>query len=761
MKKRLVLIIAIILILSFALVGCNLITLNEERDSDQVVASVDRGGVFAEVTKKEFVSYFNSSFPTYANYFGWTVEEGADFFLSMLTREKITLILAVEKLEKQRGQQINKTKFNAILQQNVKKDDSTKGYAVYSAYLMDLLDWDEKVYVKNQTNKMFKDKYDEYIKTELENEKIKNEENKDEDEKNNTKEPRPVKEEKEDNEFKYDKNIGEEDYEAIMSFFDEFKPNENSTQAEKDAYKKQEKILKDYYASYEYYLAKQAESRIVEKYKETYKDELSEEEINTRVTNKYKKLLNEQKKSYNTSDSYKSAIEGDSTVIFHNGKYVRIKSILLQFSESQQNVLKYINDTFSKEEQKDYVKKLREILVFGNIEDIKLPDLIPDSKLGLKVFKSNPDYDPNKPASDPSDEKSGTNYPYIPNPAFDKDEDESETNQKWLSVDFKNILGELCDAIANAAIDADKEYEDLYKDERDEDIAKNPENKEKYEIGKKMFVNQKKAEKFEEWIYLVNDDPGMFEGKDYTETPIGNSSSYVSEFTALVRQLLIDNGTAGSTSIANLGNLFIDDYSFTVEGEEKHTYNGQIYKQTVKVDKFDKNLVKQEDSVVYTYVDKDNANNKLSFVINEFGVHIVMLTNVPIDKEYNDESKYSVEENKDFDMDKFVSYEGNKDLIKEYNSFYTFKPNAFIGFDEETGKAITVADKLLEELQDTFDSTIYSDHTKNLFKMYGEDLFSAKDDEEAAAGYKDFKFNIKRTNSVYKGLISQAKKAFG
>ena len=45
MKKGLVLVVAIVVILTFVLAGCNLIVTNEERDGDQVVATVEHNGL--------------------------------------------------------------------------------------------------------------------------------------------------------------------------------------------------------------------------------------------------------------------------------------------------------------------------------------------------------------------------------------------------------------------------------------------------------------------------------------------------------------------------------------------------------------------------------------------------------------------------------------------------------------------------------------------------------------------------------------------
>lgn len=734
MKKRFVLVIAVILILSTLLAGCTLFSVNAERDSEQIVATVEHKGLVAEVTKAEFVNYFNQNYQTYYNYFQWSAEEMGEYFISVLARQKMNIVLAVEKFGSEKDGGINKTKFNAIVKKNVKKADVKKGYDVYAAYLLSLLDWDEQKYVKEQTNKMFKDSYDEYIDNELENEKIKaEEENNNNSSNKNTKEPRPTKDDTEDITFKKEPVITDEyiaEVKGMKTFFEEYKPNDNSTKHEKDAYKEQEKALEKSFTSYDYYLAKQAESRLLTKYQEAYKD-TDLDSVNIRINENLKNTLNEQMKAHKTADSYKSAMEGDSVVIYHNGRYVRVKSILLQFSDEQKSALEFIQKKFTGDAGEEYVKQLREALVFGNVDgSLDIPALLTD-KLGLEVYKSNPDYDPKKPASDPADKESGTNYPYIPNEDYDPEKDDD--SKKWVSEPFLDVIVELGKAIEGVNESAAKDYDKKYASLSGYDSSS-----EAYQVGKQMFINQKKAELFEDWIYSVNDDSGMFGGTEYTETPVGNSSDYVVEYTALVRQLLSDNGTAGSVKVdTTSGKSFVDGVVTT----------------TAKVG---------EEDIVTIYT---STEGNISFIVNDFGVHIVMLTTVPVDFGYNgdinDSNKhYTVEENVDFDMEQYNPNKYSKDelaQIREYNSFYILKETAYIAFDEETGKAITVREKIGEGVQDTYDEYVYSEHSKKLYSMYGEKLFDKKDDKEPAKGYADYKFELTLHKSVYNSIIKRYK----
>ena len=733
MKKKLVLVIAVILILSFVLAGCNLFTVNAERDGDQVVASVKHNGLVAEVTKSEFTNYFAQNYQQYASYFQWTPEEAGEYFIAILARQKMTVVLAVEKVCKERGIEVDKNKFNAILKDNVTKGDDKKGYDVYANYLLSLLDLDEQKYVKEQTNKMFQDSYDEYIETEVENDRIKAEEEKNNSSsssKEDVKDPRPTKDKEEDTTFKKDNTVTKEDVDSVIDFFTANKPNDNSTQYEKDAYKNQEKALTNTYLSYDYYLAKQAESRLSSKYQDYFK--ASSDGVDVKVNKNYEKTLQEQINSYKTASNYKSAIEGDTTVIYHNGRYVKVKSILLQFSDEQKAALDYIKKKFEGEAFEQYVQEVRKALVFGTdvIESLQLDKYI-DDLCGLVVYKSNPNYDPKKPAGDPKDQDENTkdedmNFPYIKNPSYDKNDPDSE---KWQSVPFLDVIAELGEALMSVDDSAKAEYKEKYPNANDA-------------VGEQMYVNQKRAELFEEWIYLVNDDSGMFEGKEYTETPVGNSSDYVVEYTALVRQLLLDKGTAGSVMVDQKNAIALSgkaDYANIVITKAK---------------------VGTKEVEIYT-----DTENEISFIINEFGVHIVMLTTVPVDMGYNQEgTHYEVIENKDFDMTEFEENEkytqADLDLIKEQNSYYKFTMDAYVGFDEETGKAITLREKLSETLQNTYDSNAYSSHTEKVFDMYGEKLFDKKDDKDAAEGYAEFKFELVLKKSVYNGVVSAVKRAF-
>ncbi len=110
--------------------------------------------------------------------------------------------------------------------------------------------------------------------------------------------------------------------------------------------------------------------------------------------------------------------------------------------------------------------------------------------------------------------------------------------------------------------------------------------------------------------------------------------------------------------------------------------------------------------------------------------------------EFEDNTKYTAED---------------IELIKKENSYFTLTLDAYVGFDEETGKAITLKEKLTKDLQSTFDSTAYSKFSEKVFDMYGEKLFDKKDDKDPAEGFADYKFELSLKKSIYNKVVSFVK----
>ncbi len=100
MKKRLIIAMATILILVFALgafVGCDeIFKRNEERDANQVVATVTYGNQIAHVTKGELTASFNAYAYSYVYYYGMTYEQAADYIVKSLAQRELLVLFAKE-----------------------------------------------------------------------------------------------------------------------------------------------------------------------------------------------------------------------------------------------------------------------------------------------------------------------------------------------------------------------------------------------------------------------------------------------------------------------------------------------------------------------------------------------------------------------------------------------------------------------------------------------------------------------------------------
>ena len=714
MKKKIFAFVSMIIVLSFVLAGCNMFVTNAQRDAHQVVASVEYKDteknvyISADITKQEYAYFFNQNYSTYSYYYGFTAEECADMFINILAKQKMLVMLASVAYTPSNGTIPNLT-FN--------EETGMYDYEAYANALISILSPDEQKYVREQTNKTFQDSFDKIFKELEEQDKIEEDVEEDKEDADKVLKPRPMKPVVEDTEFKKDSSVTIEDANSVVNFFTDKKPTDKSSDNYKEAFSNVEKSLEAEYRSYHYYIAKQAESRLTTRYTESNNGfDVSIIDANS----KYTVAIESQTELYKDSEKYKTDIETDEgAILVHNGEFVKVKSVLLKFSADQEALLATLKEKFPEEKYQDYIISLREIMIFGDSKEFEdkldqMPIPVKEELLGLTVNVSKLDYEPGTADKD----------------TFDK-----------TAVPFLEVIADMGRAIAKAEADAMISYDEKYANLDGYDI-----NSKSYTTGKQMYVTEKKIEEFENWIYMVNDDDGMFQGKDYVETPLGQDSSYVPEYTALVRQLLMDNKTAGSITVDHTtNNAFVNglaEYTSTiqvdgVDVEVKHSATGNIVTTTAKL--------KDEEIVIYT-----DTTNDMSFIINDFGVHIVMLTNVTVE-EYNKDLITSVA-NPDFDEDKYPSdiYTPEEiQMIKDANRIYTMSKEAYIGFDDETGKAITVIEQYTNELTDTYESDAYSKYEKSLFDRYGDSIFDASDDVAADTASK---FTFKHDNGLLKSM---------
>ena len=104
MKKRIAVLLVLLLLVSVcvgALAGCDaIISRNDDRDANQVVATVNYAGQTSEIYKYELAISFNSYAYIYNAYYGMTYEQAADYLLQSLAQRELLVLFAKDTLVK-------------------------------------------------------------------------------------------------------------------------------------------------------------------------------------------------------------------------------------------------------------------------------------------------------------------------------------------------------------------------------------------------------------------------------------------------------------------------------------------------------------------------------------------------------------------------------------------------------------------------------------------------------------------------------------
>ncbi|MEG1963279.1 MAG: hypothetical protein RR123_00225 [Clostridia bacterium] len=596
MKKKITLVLIVVVMLLTFFAGCGIIELNEQRDYEQAAITVNYNGLTGTVSKGEFTEYFNQTWYIYYQYYGWSVDKIMEEAKKSLSFKELVLIDAKV--------------FYADLFK-ISKDELAKS----DFDIMKLLSADEKDYVIKKANKQFDDGINELIKEIKEDEKL-NEGEKDKEEDKDVAvskdEPRPVRPKKEeDTAFKPNSDITEEN---LTEKFPASFAKKDKTTYEKKAWEKLQKNLIKQYKDYDYFLKMQVEQRIIEKYEEHIKT-IEGANYDAQIAEKYNYILSQNMVDYIDQTAYATAIESKNDILFHaNSGYTQVKSILLKFNAEQTAVFENLKKVYNTDSQKDALIKLRNQLAVGTG---KFEDTLVDC--GVKVNISNPDYD----ATAECEVKDCPCKDCV-NHANYKKEEICELDvctckacvnnmYKEKDVPFTTVLGYISKDMNDA----------IAKIKKDGVVA--------FDYSRQVALA--KMDVFEKWMYLVNDDPGMFkeDTKHYTITPEGEESSYVEEFTALGRAL-------GKKGIGASG-------------------LNQAEATAIKADYFDSNI---------------------TYVVNDFGIHIIMVVNLPVDT-VNQADKITAVDYKGEKIDDIANFKGkvyyklSLDYITSYEDNKTVK----------------------------------------------------------------------------------------
>ncbi|MDE6210456.1 MAG: hypothetical protein K2K85_08775 [Clostridia bacterium] len=750
MKKKIVALVLLLALVSTFFVGCSLFETDANRDYHQVVANVSyntqsSGAMTAVVYKGEVKTQVNIYGSYFMQSYGWSADDVVEYCFNNVARQKLLLLYAQEYLY------LNKLipdgfGFGSLGEWNEFKNKDVKNHVEAYAKFLTV---DELRYCIETVNKQFDDSWQDLIE-EREKELAKNdgsdgetssgeeeEEIKDSDLLTARDQKDRSTDEDEDDEYELNEAIKTQSdivkyfadmYEVELDdsnisnayFFNYVnslirKENNDKAKIMRTALSELRKNIEDQYMDYEYFLVQQMQSQITTKYTDhvgTLDKVIAE--VNKDFDTRYKDLVASAITTYNDKDNsaYNTAV-GNQTFAYAapSKDYLQVKSILLSFTDAQKNAITKLAELNSANE--DITKILRNAYATGVVpkeyEDLTL-NVFAD--LGIKVNVSNPDYD--------ADEDK------LVDAYTDASIEGKEDVYANPSVDYLTVLSAMANDI-KAKVDRALDWANTNS---------------MSDIEKYLVKQHASKEAFNDWINLVNDDGGMVSSDVYSVTPEGESTSYVEEYTVLARKLA--SAGVGAMAIkdydkkdATTGNI---DYTGTTEILKGGNGAYTLYKQnmTTSVGEFKDEL----SADVYTLVTASGA--EISFIVNEFGIHIVMLAGLPVDENLGTLSQQVKPDAADETKDK-TFYVKNSDYLYEYSVKVEYAKDEEDNDIKTQIEKITVESKTIEEyLKDTINDELSSNITRlQQLKLFGDDNYIAKVDK------------------VYSQIVKELKKAVG
>ncbi len=672
MKRKLLAIVIVLIVVASLTVGCSsgIFEVDGYRDYHQVVATVQYNQMSEPLYKGDVLVYYSQYAAIYIQYYGMSSEEVVELCYDSLSRQKLLLLYAKDYLAK-----------NDL--------GITDDAAIAKLSNEDFLTVDERRYCIELTNKTFEDSWQQLI-SDLEEEQKQNAGVTDEDEEETEEdedllEARPVREEEEESDDYVDE--GMTDPAELPEKFKDYVNDKISAEEDETAKKNMQTALNDLnknlgstYKDYDYYLNSYYESRILEKYEEMLGDslpEITDEEVNTYYT----KLKNTQISNYVDEAAYSSALSSTTNIVYHTTKgYSQVRSILLKFSDDQTAALENVKALLSGNDTA--IENYRALLALGSdvasTSDLGIYENLCDN--GILVNVSNPDYDP--------------------------DEDELKDAYTDLGVDYRVVLYAMANDIASKADKLVAKAQELGITDAGE-----------LEAVRNYALN----EAISDWMYLVNDDDGMFESDTYTVTPDGSDSSYVEEYTVLARQLAKQGaGSYYDKSAASFETGVKLEY--TVEEDATPTElleqaNGKTYSISKEVVMSTDADGEELSTTVYTL--KTEEGNEISFIVNDYGIHVVFVKNLFVDETQSD--KITERTDSEGEVTGYLlglGYEYSKEVTVKYVKDEDGKNTDEVS--EITVEIKTLEDVIKEAIKDGKISENYNDVQNKFLKDFAE-----------------------------------------
>ena len=735
MKKRLIALLVIVVMLAafvFTCVSCStgIFSKDDERDYYQVIATVSYGDLSKNIYKGQLATYVNSYGSTYQSNYGMTVDQIVEYFYNTLTRSALLTLYA--KYYVYEKAQAGDPAYAYI--------DTTKGIKALSD--AEFVSLQERVYSIDQTNDDFMSSY-ESILSNLTTSEDEDEEETDED----ALDPRTVRTYDDEDTSAYDADLKctalaaiygvqyqnytygqitedfikntlhEESVDAFLAKLDVFNVISEKIKAETDTSKKKDmksalKTLRENmsksYTSYEWFYEDNLNSCVVNDLKDGLKK--SESSTDAQINARYAKLIVDNLSNVD-EDTYSSAISGSTFMpVNASQEYVGVKSILLKFSDEQSAVLTALKSIYSANE--DLVAELRDDMALGNANAILETYLGADKNTGISVN--------------------------ISNAFYDEDEDKIEDAYTDKDVNYAAVLYVMANSVANITTQIVNTYKasEGYQALTD---AEKP-------VAEAIVEYSARVEAFTQWMYLVNDDSGMFSNETYTITPDGKDSNYVEEYTVLARKLATqDIGDYVSSSYATAPDRFVKKANYTtgsaayyVDNQDLTIYREYATSTTTAVDPID----------AYVYTVETVEGNTLSFIINDYGIHVIIVAEkygqsnfvANVINKINDkgevvtvdEAGYAYTLNAIYDRDTTIKYDFDYTAVaadaqyQEGTKYYLWDVDGY---------------ELVKVTAETFDTSKYTYYTRewNLQKVTCEyqTLKGYLDDEIVNAMYSD------------------------
>lgn len=497
-----VILVTIIAITVFA--GCDVITKNEERDYNQSLATVKYAGLTSTVTKGEFNESFNSLAYYYVYYYGYTVDEAADAILDSLAQRKLLILYVRDEIAKlnSKPNTVNVSELLTEVEKNEAVKSANESMSKWYKQVFEEL-WKEANSTDDTTDDTTDDdKVDETDKIAA----------------------RPTRPDKAEAEVNYNAELKPED--AEIKFFEKAKKDLytekeweelNKVEGKVDyvdkALNELKKQLADNYKSYDYYLNSAYETQLISKYKRELVKDFNPDDTAIRAEYERYVSLNKEKFSIETEANYKNAISSSLTnTVYHPTSehgYGYVFNILFKFSDEQSTELKNFT---AGQPDKTIVEKYRAQLANK-----------------IEVMKSNPDYDPDEVC------------------------EECEKAQKDNKDPNKYCTKEKCNA-RPYEVDENgdiKKYKVFDVIGEDGEIAEHGVINDLIRELEKATSFEAKREIATKYVYMVNDDPGMYNtssnnaitgnGNGYLISPHEDDKTYVEEFSKKGREL-VNNG---------------------------------------------------------------------------------------------------------------------------------------------------------------------------------------------------------------------------